>query len=144
MNKVIIFQNPDGDGICVLHPVLESGLTLAEIAAKDVPQGSPYKILNASALPSDKYFRSAWRAGAFDEVVIDIEAAKEVQRNHWRAARATKLARLDVDFMRAIETGNAELQANISSAKQALRDVTLTQLPNNPEGIKSTWPSILS
>ena len=143
MNQVIMFQNPDTAGICVLHPVLESGLTVEQIAAKDVPFGVPFKIFDASALPSDKYFRNAWRLvdGA---VAIDIESAKEIQRNHWRAARAPKLAALDVDYMRALEAGNTELQVSISAAKQALRDVTLTPLPDDPNEIKAAWPAILS
>jgi hypothetical protein len=45
--------------------------------------------------------------------------------------------------MRAVEAGDIDLQKEIASKKQALRDVTKTELPNTLEGIKNTWPEIL-
>lgn len=33
---------------------------LARIAAKDVPAGKPYKIVDASDIPEDRTFRNAW------------------------------------------------------------------------------------
>jgi hypothetical protein len=45
--------------------------------------------------------------------------------------------------MRAVESGNTELQQEIAAKKQALRDVTKTELPDTLEGIKNTWPEIL-
>ena len=35
-------------------------MTLEEIAAKDVPHGKNYKIVDATDLPTDRYFRNAW------------------------------------------------------------------------------------
>jgi hypothetical protein len=58
MNKFIVFK--DGDGISIIKPVEGCGLTLEEVAAKDVPAGKKYKIVNASDLPDDRYFRNAW------------------------------------------------------------------------------------
>lgn len=58
-NKRIIYANNDG-GAVILIPVLECGLTLEQIIEKDVPAGVPYKIIDASELPSDRTFRSAW------------------------------------------------------------------------------------
>ena len=34
--------------------------TIEELAAKDVPAGRPYKIVDASEVPSDRTFRNAW------------------------------------------------------------------------------------
>ena len=144
MNQVIVFQNFETAGICILHPVLDSGLTIQEIAEKDVPSGVNFAVVDASELPADKYFRNAWRLGAFNKISIDIEAAKEIQRNHWREARILKLAALDIQFMRALEAGNSALQTNISEAKQALRDVTLTEIPDDINEIRATWPAILA
>jgi len=45
--------------------------------------------------------------------------------------------------MRAVESGNTALQKEIAAKKQALRDVTKTELPNTLEEIKATWPEIL-
>ncbi len=58
MNQRIIFPNDDG-GVSVIVPA-ECGLTIEQIAAKDVPQGKPYKIIDASEVPTDRTFRNAW------------------------------------------------------------------------------------
>ena len=36
------------------------GLTIDEIAAKDVPAGKPFKIVEAADIPADRTFRDAW------------------------------------------------------------------------------------
>lgn len=59
MPNIVIYQGED-NGVNVLIPVLECGLTLEQIIEKDVPAGVPYKIIDASELPSDRTFRSAW------------------------------------------------------------------------------------
>lgn len=59
MNQRIIYPNDDG-GVAVVIPAAECGLTIEEIAAKDVPAGKPYKIVDVSEIPSDRTFRNAW------------------------------------------------------------------------------------
>jgi hypothetical protein len=61
--KLIIYPNDNG-GVVVLTPTFEclQTRTIEEIAAKDVPAGVPYKIINASDLPADRTFRNAWEA----------------------------------------------------------------------------------
>jgi hypothetical protein len=46
--------------VSVIVPAAECGLTIEEIAAKDVPAGKPYKIVDASDIPTDRTFRNAW------------------------------------------------------------------------------------
>ena len=59
MNQRIIFPTDEG-GVAVIVPAPECGLTIEEIAAKDVPQGKPFKIVDVSDIPSDRTFRGAW------------------------------------------------------------------------------------
>lgn len=59
MNKRIIFPTDDG-GVAILIPAPDCGLSLEEIARKDVPLGKPFKIVNASDVPQDRTFRNAW------------------------------------------------------------------------------------
>ena len=54
----IIYPTDDG-GVAVIVPA-ECGLTINEIAAKDVPEGKSFKIVNVSEIPSDRTFRGAW------------------------------------------------------------------------------------
>ena len=58
MDKRIVYTNDDGT-ISIIVPA-ECGLTIEEIAAKDVPTGKEYHIVNASDIPSDRTFRNAW------------------------------------------------------------------------------------
>lgn len=58
-NQRIIYPNDEG-GVAVIIPAAECGLTIEEIAAKDVPAGKPYKIVDVSDIPSDRTFRGAW------------------------------------------------------------------------------------
>jgi hypothetical protein len=59
MNQRIIYPKEDG-GVVVLIPAQDCGLTIEEIAAKDVPAGKPYKIVDVTDIPEDRTFRDAW------------------------------------------------------------------------------------
>lgn len=59
MNSRIIYPTDDG-GIAVIIPAAECGLTIEEIAAKDVPAGKSYEIVDVVDIPSDRTFREAW------------------------------------------------------------------------------------
>jgi hypothetical protein len=85
--KRIIYPTDDG-GVAVIIPAAECGLTIEEIASKDVPpivryegtgvfekdedtgemhetqreiqEPRPYKIVDVADIPSDRTFRDAW------------------------------------------------------------------------------------
>lgn len=59
MDKRIIFPSDEG-GVVIIVPAPECGLTIEEIAAKDVPAGKPYKIIDVADVPIDRTFRDAW------------------------------------------------------------------------------------
>jgi hypothetical protein len=61
MNQRIIFPSDDG-GVSILIPTPEylETHTIEELAAKDVPAGKPYQIVDASEIPEDRTFRNAW------------------------------------------------------------------------------------
>lgn len=59
MNQRIIYPTDEG-GVAVIIPAPECGLTIEEIAAKDVPAGKPFKIVDVADIPSDRTFREAW------------------------------------------------------------------------------------
>jgi hypothetical protein len=58
MNQRIIYPTDDG-GVAVIIPA-DCGLTIDEIAAKDVPEGKPFKIVDVSEIPAGRTFRAAW------------------------------------------------------------------------------------
>ena len=57
MNQRIIYPTPDG-GVAIVIPSGE--LSIEEVAAKDVPAGVIYQIVDVSDIPSDRTFRDAW------------------------------------------------------------------------------------
>jgi hypothetical protein len=59
MNSRIIYPTDDG-GVAIIVPASQCGLTIEQIAAKDVPAGKPYKIVDVTDIPSDRTFRNAW------------------------------------------------------------------------------------
>jgi hypothetical protein len=58
VNQRIIYPSDDG-GVAIIIPA-DCGLTIEEIAAKDVPEGKPFKIVDVADIPTDRTFRDAW------------------------------------------------------------------------------------
>jgi hypothetical protein len=61
MGKRILYPSDEG-GVVIIIPTPEylETHTIEELAAKDVPAGKPYKIVDVSEIPSDRTFRNAW------------------------------------------------------------------------------------
>ena len=64
MTKRIIYQNADG-GVSVIIPA-DCGLTVEQIASKDVPTGLPYKIVDVTDIPTDRQWRDDWSVDETD------------------------------------------------------------------------------
>jgi hypothetical protein len=58
MDKRIIYAT--NEGVAIIIPAPDCGLTIEEIAAKDVPASVEYKIVDVTEIPSDRTFRDAW------------------------------------------------------------------------------------
>jgi hypothetical protein len=111
----ILIKNPDGT-VGIMHPILNCGLTIEEIAKKD-SGGVPYEIVDDSIIPSDRTFRNAWK----HDLTIDITMAQEITKERLRRERAPLLEKLDIDVMKNI-TDPVKL-ATIEEQKQILRDL---------------------
>ena len=57
-------------------------------------------------------------------ITINLTKAKDIAKDNLRKKRTPVLATLDVQFMRAVETGNTSQQTAIAEQKQELRDIT--------------------
>jgi hypothetical protein len=60
MNQRIIYPTDDGVAIIVPAPEYLAEHTIEELAAKDVPAGKEYKIVDVEDIPTDRTFRNAW------------------------------------------------------------------------------------
>ena len=61
MNPVILYKQDNGV-VAIIRPT-EDALALygiEAIAQKDVPAGKPYRIIDASEIPTDRSQRNAW------------------------------------------------------------------------------------
>ena len=119
MNSRIIYTTDEGT-VAILIPTDECGLSIEEIAAKDVPEGKEYKIVDVSELSSDRTFRNAWVLD--NEITVDILKAKVITKNKLREQRKPLLEAQDILFMQAQESGSDT--SDIVTEKQRLRDIT--------------------
>ena len=63
MNQRIIYPQPNGVvAIIIPTEAFLASYTVEDLAAKDVPAGVPYKIIDAADVPTDRTFRNAWEA----------------------------------------------------------------------------------
>jgi hypothetical protein len=65
MNKVIVYPNERG-GIAIVYPAPNCGISIEEVARKDVPAGLPHLILNEEDVPTDYVFFEAFEADFSD------------------------------------------------------------------------------
>lgn len=61
MDQIIIFPNDSG-GIVFCYPAPNCGLSIQEIARKDVPSGKPYLLVPNDLVPTDHTFFDAFEA----------------------------------------------------------------------------------
>ena len=133
--------NPTGETNTVTREE-QVPMSIEEIAAKDVPADTPFKIVDSLDIDND-YF-NAYDFSEESGAEVNIDKAKALHLDKFRSARAPKLTSLDVAFMRAVEQSDSAKQAEIAEAKQELRDVTKVELPETLEEIKAVWPDILN
>lgn len=111
----IIYTNNEG-GISVIIPTGE--LSIEEVAARDVPEGVVFEIVEDSAIPSDRLFRGAWVANGA-AVDIDLPKAQEIGHTIRRIKRAEEFAPYDEVIAKQIPGNDA---AEAEAARQAIRD----------------------
>ena len=73
-------------------------------------------------------------------IKIDMAKAKEIHKANIREARTPKLAELDVEFQKALETGAST--TDIVAKKQALRDAPADSgiaAASNADALKAQW-----
>ena len=154
--KVILYANDDG-WVSVVTPCYPADLPqtqedeiLAWVQQKDVPplpDGSPRPsfIREPQDVADMDYFFSAWRLDASGRLTWNKAAADAMKRDQFRALRKPRLEALDVDFMRALERGDTASLAEIAAQKQALRDVTSTDLSlsTSPKSLYEYLPETL-
>jgi hypothetical protein len=107
MNDRIVYQNADG-GVSVVIPAPECGLSIQEIAAKDVPKGTAWRIIDANDIPPDEQFWGSWTYSETGLAIqIDIAKFKAIAHDFRRAARAEEFKPHDEIIMKQIPGADA-------------------------------------
>jgi len=89
--------------------------------------------------PQENTFRSAWYFNG-DVIEVDMETARNIWREKIRYARIEEFAKLDADFMKALETDADTTE--IIAKKQVLRnapshlDIDAAATPNELKAVQ--------
>ena len=114
-NQRIIYIAPGG-GTAVIIPTEE--LPIEQVAAKDVPPGVAYEIVDTDAIPSDRTFRGAWVI-ADAAVDVDLGKARDIAHDIRRSQRAEEFAPLDEIIAKRIPGVTAD---EAEAQRQEIRD----------------------
>jgi len=122
MKKIVYMQANGVAAVCNPNYALlgkdESETDFIErIAAKDVPAGVEYQVVDASEIPVDRTFRGAWVAGQ-GRVEHDIGKCKEIAHARRREMRDAEFKPHDDAIAKQIPGKDA---ASAESARQAIR-----------------------
>lgn len=61
MSQIILYQQDNGS-VALVIPAINCGISVEEIARKDVPEGLPFLVVDKEQLPTDQTFFNAWEA----------------------------------------------------------------------------------
>jgi len=87
---------------------------IAFVAAKDVPQGKDYSIVDSENLPTDKDYRNAWVINQDKSgVEVSLDKAKPLQLDRIRNMRTNVFDSADIDFNKSVEKVLDKLMALI-------------------------------
>jgi uncharacterized protein YdcH (DUF465 family) len=77
---------------------------------------------------------------------LNIEKAKDLHRKRIRFAREERFKSLDTEFMKALESGDTQKIAEVTTLKQQLRDLPACDEIEGAtclDDLRNHWPAIL-
>lgn len=131
---------------------------IAFVAAKDVPQGKSYNVIDSENLPTDKDYRNAWvikddKSG----IDVSLDKAKPLQIDRIRSMRTNVFDSADIEFNKAVEKVLNKLMGSnpddadmialkaIMQKRQDLRDAPAIDLSDvkTVDDLKTKVPDVL-
>jgi len=118
--NIISYQE---NGICkLIIPSKENENKLNELALSQVPQGIVYSIIDSNNLPNNRAFRNAWELN-MGTVAINRPKAELLHMNRLRLLRSEQLGKLDMEYLKALETKDATKEQTVIDQKNLLRNM---------------------
>lgn len=126
--KVITYQNPETGRASIVSPsksFIKSGRSLQELIDKLPAEcQTTADIVDSSDIPEDRSFRDAWVTEKGVSVKTDITKAKELAKEVIRDKRKPVFEKLDLEVMRATESGKTSSLPEIVAKKEKARNAT--------------------
>jgi hypothetical protein len=128
INTRIAYTQEDGS-VAIVMPTPEfcacPDSDVYKLARKSMPLGTHFEVLDVADIPTDRYFRNAWRLGAplSKSIDIDEKRAREIHVANLRITRGEKLKEQDIEYQKALELNDTVKMQSIASKKQKLRDM---------------------
>lgn len=142
MNKIVV-KRSDG-GVSILIPTHEATPETMLRDALRVEGYVSHREISDDSIPSNRIFRNAWTDDLPTPTIdVDLTKAKSIKLDQFRILRAPLLAKLDIQFQRALEEANETKKADIINSKQILRDVTSIPLPDDIDELAAFIPDCL-
>lgn len=121
--------------------------TIEFVINRIVPSGSNYVFMYDDSV-IEKSFTFCYDFNFNDEngsiaiPTFNVEKGKELFMENAKRRRTKIFPDLDVQYMKALESGNQTLIQEIVTKKQALRDITTIDFSDvvTPSDVKSKWP----
>lgn len=144
-HQSFIYQNSNG-GISVGTPTDQAlqTQTIEQIAAKDVPAGTQWYVVDSSSLPIDTAFFNAWVFTTPPNVVVDIAKAQGIYKQTADNTAASLSTPLTQEYMRltAIEGDTTAVQAQLKAINAAAEETAYLDATSVPQ-LVACWPSEL-
>ena len=141
-HQSFIYQNSNGN-ISVGTPTDEAlqTQTIEQIAAKDVPSGTTYYIVDSASLPVDTAFFNSWVFSVAPEVVVDLDKAKVQYKQTADSTAASLSTPLTQEYMRltAIGGDTTAVQAQLQAINAAAEETAYLDATTVPE-LVACWP----
>lgn len=144
------------DGVRVLKPVYEDVLvqipytelvqeTEDEALARCMQTIGGGEVVDLTALPASREFRSAWARGS-GRVVVDMPKARAAHMARIRTARNAELVVADGEAAAANDSNDPDKIAKAKKKRQDLRDAPAAVQPEvdaaaTPEELSAIWPN---
>lgn len=148
MMGLYLIKRTDG-GVSIMRTVADDTDPESEIARwhpNDRDEVLSVQRIEESDIPTDRYFRDAWRSPDSRRIQVNMPKARDIHRAALRRRRKPLMAALDTEYMRADEAGDVGLKAQIIARKQALRDVPQDpriERADTPDKLKAVIPAVL-
>jgi hypothetical protein len=140
MTKKIIYLSELG-GLNLVAPTGE--ISIEEVAKKDIPTGSPYRIVEDSELPANSAFFGAWEANfdAYRGITVNLDKAKAIFKQTADARSIYLSQPLTQEYMRltAIGGDTTAVQAQLQAINATAEETAYLDATTVPE-LVACWP----